>query len=100
MIQLGPFQILEAERIQEVLQRAGVSYDFFVDEDLKNHILEDFNSRALTNPRGAAGSLDLRICFFNMELSDFSKVKDEMEKFGITAPSDGSWELGEDDSSV
>jgi hypothetical protein len=95
-MQIGPFRIEEVERIKDILEGAEIPFEMFIDEDLKEKILNEFNHTATIGARGSAVQLDLRIVFFEIDGSQFDKVKDEMEKMGIAAPSDGSYELAED----
>ena len=95
-MELGPFRVDEIDRIQEIMTSHEVPYEFYVDEDLKLQLLKQFQEMATQAPSQTAGTLDLRIVFFEIEDSDFVKIQTAMEKLGIAPASDGSWELGED----
>jgi hypothetical protein len=49
------------------------------------------------NPRQLAGTLDLRIVYFEIADDDLAKVQPSLENYGIVPLSDGSFELGEDE---
>lgn len=95
-MQIGPFNVRELEPLQELLKSKNVAFEVFIDKDLEADLLKQFNEIATYNPKTFGGTLDLRTIFFELAESDFEKVKTELEKYGITAPSDGKMELGEE----
>lgn len=98
MITLGPFRIHEIDKLREVLEARGAQHEFIADEDLRDRLMAEHHESATTlGPRATAGKLDLRYIFIEIEDAEFQKVATEFEKFGIMAPSDGSWELAEED---
>ncbi|HMN69569.1 MAG TPA: hypothetical protein PKC28_13595 [Bdellovibrionales bacterium] len=93
---LGPFRVTEIDQLKGILESRGVKYDFYIDEDVREQTMKEFVQRGGDPSRIGGGSLDLRIVFFEIDPADFPKAAAELEKLGITAPSDGSWELAED----
>lgn len=93
---LGPFNIREHEHIKMILESKGVPFGVYLDQELEEQLLKNFHQGATISPRSSAGRLDLKTLFFEIQDEDFFKVQLELEKFGIVAPSDGSWELSED----
>lgn len=96
MYTFGPFRIGDVETLQTVLDAAGAVYEIYADEDVKDQVMKRFQEEASKNPRAMAGGLDLRYIFLEIAQEEYEKAQTELEKFGITKPSDGSWELGEE----
>lgn len=96
MITLGPFRISEVDKLKGIMDAKGAVHDFFADEDMKERVLSEHNEVA-TFSRDAAGKLDLRYIFIEIDEKEFEKVASEFEKLAIMKPSDGSWELSEED---
>ncbi len=96
-MRLGPFKVFELETIKELLSSSGIEFGLFIDKDLEKKILDQFHERAQTAPRTTAGSLNLSIVYFDISKEDFIKVKEPLKKYGIEAPSDGAFELDEED---
>jgi hypothetical protein len=97
MFTFGPFRISDVEALQSVLDQAGATYELFADEEERDQAMKRFNEEASKNPRAMAGGLDLRYIFLEIAPDEFEKAKGELEKFGITKPSDGSWELSDEE---
>lgn len=95
MITIGPFRITEIEAIQVVLEKNSVPFEVFADEDVRDQAMAQFNEMA-SKTRGGAGQLDLRYIFFEIDPAHFDKARVDLEKFGITPPTDGRFELGEE----
>lgn len=95
-MKIGPFNVRELEPIQDLLKSKNIAFEAFIDKDLEAELLKKFNELATYNPRTFGGTLDLRTVFFEITEQDFEIVKNDLEKYGITKPSDGSYELGED----
>lgn len=97
MITLGPFRISDIEKMSALLEKCGAAYEVYADEDMKQDLIAQYNDRATLGPRASAGTLNLSYLFFELTPEEFEKAAAELEKLGITKPSDGSWELGETD---
>ncbi len=97
MYSLGPFRLTDLEPIKAVLEAKQVPYELVADEDMRDELMARHHEVATANPRGAAGQLNLAYIFFEIDPAHFARVQEELEKHGITAPSDGSFELGEAD---
>ncbi len=95
MITLGPFRISDIEKMSALLEKCGAAYDVYADEDMKEALLAQYNQNATLGPRTSAGTLNLSYIFFELQPGEFDKAAAELEKLGITKPSDGSWELEE-----
>jgi len=95
-ITIGPFKVQELENLQNLLSSKAVTFEVYADEDLKEKLLAESNQQATFMPRSTAGQLDLRYLFFEIPEDQFHKAAEELEKLGITAPTDGSWELSEE----
>ncbi len=83
------------ETLTHLLRAKGAAHEMYADEDLKDRLLADFHQRASGNPRAAGGTLNLAYIFIEIAPDEFEKAATELEKLGITKPSDGSWELAE-----
>jgi hypothetical protein len=85
---LGPFSAIEVETLEELFKLKGVEYQLIVNEQLlKEH----------ESAHGRVFNLGLKFIRFEIADEDFVKVAEEMEKYGIVAPSDGSFELDNED---
>ncbi|MES2769188.1 MAG: hypothetical protein V4596_08585 [Bdellovibrionota bacterium] len=95
-MELGPFSISEVESVKELFESKKVSFEILIDKEAEEQQMAEFNAQATQAPRAMAGRLDLKIVYFEIPDEDFEKVQHGLEKFGIMAMSDGSYELGED----
>jgi hypothetical protein len=95
VVTLGPFRITDIEHMTALFQKCGAAFEVYADEDMKEALVAQYNDRATLGPRASAGTLNLAYLFFELEPQEFEKAAGELEKLGITKPSDGSWELGE-----
>lgn len=96
-MKIGPFSINEAENIKSLLEVSQINFDAYIDKDLEQTKISEFNQMASQFPRQMAGKLDLQTVFFEIKDEDFKKVSPQLEKYGISSTnSDGSFELGED----
>lgn len=96
-MKLGPFNTIDFNGITELLESKQIEYSVEIDEQAKNEILASYHDRAQYNPRQMAGSLDLKIIYFEIADGDFEKVKGALENYGIVPLSDGSFELGDEE---
>lgn len=99
MLTIGPFRVTEIEKLKTILEGRHAQFEMYADEDLRDKLMAEFHANTTMNPRTGTGSLDLRYIFFELDPNEFEKAKFELEKLGITPPSDGSWELAEDEES-
>lgn len=99
MITLGPFRITDLEKMSALFEKCGAAYEVYADEDMKEALLAQYHDQATLGPRANAGTLNLSYLFFELQPAEYEKAATELEKLGITKPSDGSWELGEGDES-
>jgi hypothetical protein len=90
-VRLGPFNPFDVDALTVLLESNKIKFEIFFDKDKEKKILEKSNRRL---PQGA--NLDLAIVYFDIADEDFEGIKDALEKYGIVAPSDGSYELGEE----
>jgi len=95
-MKLGPFNSADFNSVTEMLESKKIEYSVEIDEQAKNEIMARYHDHAQYNPRQMAGTLDLKIIYFEIADSDFEKVKAQLENYGIVPISDGSFELGED----
>lgn len=95
-MEVGPFSISDVEGVKELFASKNISYEILVDREEEEKIMAAYHARATPAPRASAGSLDLKIIYFEISDSDFEKVKISLEKYGIIPVSDGSYELGEE----
>lgn len=95
-MEIGPFNFREIESIKSILTEANLAFEVIFDKDLEQELLKRYHEHASQSPRTAAGTLDLKNLFIEIDPEDFSKVQAKLERFGISAPSDGSYELGDD----
>ena len=95
MITIGPFRITDVEPMQALFAKHEVPAEAYADEDLKDQLIAEFHTKATGAPLHGP-ILDLRYIFFEIDPAHFERVEAELEKLGITRPSDGSYELAED----
>lgn len=95
-MKLGPFNSTDVNGITELLESKRIEYSMEIDEQARAEIMAKYHDHARYNPREMAGTLDLKIIYFEIADSDFEKVKTQLENYGIVPLSDGSFELGED----
>jgi hypothetical protein len=96
-MKIGPFSINDVNGIEELLESKNLEYTASVDHEAERAILNRFNDTATLSPRQTAGTLDLKIVYFEIADADYEKVKDSLEKYGVVPVSDGSFELGEEE---
>ena len=94
-MEIGPFGFGDLTSIEEILQDRGIQYQVLVDEEEKERLLEEYRKSVHYNPK-YGGQLDMKIVYMEIADSDFEKIKDVMENYGIVPVSDGSYELGEE----
>ncbi len=94
-MELGPFSISEIEPVKELFESKKVPFEILIDKEAEEQQMAEFHAQATQAPRAMAGRLDLKIVYFEIADEDFEKVQHGLEKFGIMAMSDGSYELGE-----
>ena len=94
-MEIGPFAPSDMTGIEEILQTRGVKFEAFVDVEEKERLLEEYRKSVHYNPK-YGGQLDMKIVYLEIADSDFEKIQDVMEKYGVVPVSDGSFELGED----
>jgi hypothetical protein len=97
MITLGPFRIADIDKLREILDTHGAVHELVADEELRDKQTREFHEYATLAPRQAAGTLDLRYIFVEISEDEFKKVAAEFEKLAILPPSDGAWELAEEE---
>jgi hypothetical protein len=91
---LGPFDISELEQLEALFESKKIDHEIIVNEDK----LKEIAAHNRENSRGRAYSVGLKVVHIEIADADFAKVAADLEKYGIAAPSDGSFELGEDDA--
>lgn len=95
-MEIGPFTPGDVEALKALFEAKKIKFSITVDREAEQGLLSDFNRRATTAPRATAGHLDLQIVYFEISDSDFEKVAENLEKYGIKpSTSDGSYELGD-----
>jgi hypothetical protein len=97
MFTLGPFRVSEIEKLKTILENGQAQYELVADEDLRDELLQKFHQAATAIPKANIGQLDLSYIFVEISPEEFAKVAAEFEKIAILPPSDGTWELSEDD---
>ena len=95
-MELGPFAISEIESIKALFESKQVPYEILIDQVAEAQFLAELGAESKQAPASMGGKLDLKIMYFEIAESDFEKVEQGLEKYGIMAVSDGSYELGED----
>ena len=67
-----------------------------IDKEAEERILAEYHAKISSAPKTNAGTLDLKIIYFEINEASFTQVSKELENYGISSPSDGSFELGDD----
>lgn len=89
-MRFGPFGILKLEKLKARLEEQKVRFTFYIDKDLE--------AKAKRDGSGSGWSpSELRTVFFDIEDEDLGKVQNVIPEFTQVTPSDGAYELGEDD---
>ncbi len=94
-MEIGPFAPSDMTSLEEILETRGIKFEAFVDVEEKERLLEEYRKSVHYNPK-YNGQLDMKIVYLEIADSDFEKIQDVMEKYGVVPVSDGSFELGED----
>jgi hypothetical protein len=95
-MEIGPFNIRDTDVLKELFESNGIEFSILIDKEAETEIISSHNKSATISPRYMAGRLDLKTVYFEISEEDFYKIKSSLEKYGIVAPTDGSYELGDE----
>lgn len=96
MMEIGPFGLSDVENIKQLLESKSILYEMVIDKEAEERILAEYHAKTSSSPKSNAGTLDLKIIYFEINEASFIKVSKELENYGISSPSDGSFEFGDD----
>ena len=86
---IGPFNEFDIEAIHDLLEAKEIQFEVKVHQNLLEKAHQTSGTR-----RSVA---DIKAVHFEISDEDFKKIEADLERYGIVAPSDGSYELGEED---
>jgi hypothetical protein len=89
---LGPFSAMDIETVRQLLGSKNIQFEL----SLNLAHLNDPTAKKNGGRNFIRG--DSNVAFFEIQDSDFPEIAAEMEKYGVVAPSDGSFELGGDEN--
>lgn len=87
-MKIGPFSPSEKDDIVQLLKENNIKFELTADTKYLNKIISEHKG-------GRHFIVGNNIFWLEIENSDFNRIAEKVEKYGIVLPSDGSYELGE-----
>ncbi|MGZ3809783.1 MAG: hypothetical protein ACXVCE_16995, partial [Bacteriovorax sp.] len=81
-MKLGPFSPYDVEPVTQLLEAKKIEFEFIVDEARLKKLTEKYSGGGRYFYTGN------KVFWIEIAESEFNAISNEMEKYGITAPSD------------
>lgn len=95
MVELGPLEEIDLDRVLKFLGARNVAYEISIDEDMRDQQLARHNE-GIRNPR-AFRHAQLAFTFIQISSSDMERIAPELEETGLYTRSTGEDELSAED---